>query len=266
MSILSAEALHLMVGSRTLLADIHLSLHKGELLGILGANGAGKTSLLRLLMGAQRPTSGRVQLDGRSLNDWPGEARAKRLAYLAQGHSVHWPLPVREVVALGRLPHGDAERASGRLAVDEAMACVGVSTLAGQQAQFLSGGERARVMLARALATQPTVLLADEPLAALDPAHQLQIMALLRDQAQQGRAVALVLHDLTLAARFCTRVLVLHQGRILTHGQPDQVLDAATLAHAYGIEALDIAHGGERCLLPWRLASPPIFSPQGVIA
>lgn len=254
-SLLSARALSLQVGGRALIEGLDLRLHGGELLGILGPNGAGKTSLLRCLIGVRRPQQGQVLLEGRALQDWRPQARAQRLAYLAQGHAVHWPLPVREVVALGRLPHGDAARPSGRAAVQRALAQLDLLGLADAQAAHLSGGERARVMLARALATEARVLLADEPLAALDPAHQLHLMGLLRAQAEAGQAVALVLHDICLAARFCTRVLVMQQGRVLADGPPAEVLDAALLARTYGVHALDLLHEGERCLLPWRLAA-----------
>ncbi len=254
-ALMNVRGLGLDVGGRSLLQGLDLQLRAGELLGILGPNGAGKTSLLRCLIGVSRPQRGQVLLQGRELAGWPPQARARRMAYLAQGHVVHWPLPVREVVALGRLPHGDGQRDSGRAAVQRALEQLDLLGLAGAQAQHLSGGERARVMLARALATEPELLLADEPLAALDPAQQLHIMALLRAQAGAGRAVALVLHDLGLAARFCTRVLVLHQGQLLADGPPGEVLDADLLARSYGVQALDLQHEGERCLLPWRLAA-----------
>ncbi|RQO54435.1 ABC transporter [Paucibacter sp. KBW04] len=253
--LMQVRGLSLKLGERRLIDGLDMDLSGGELLGILGPNGAGKTSLLRCLIGARQAQQGRVELGGRALSEWRPQARAQRLAYLAQGHQVHWPLPVREVVALGRLPHGDAHRPRGQAAVQAALQELGLLGMAEDSAQCLSGGERARVMLARALATEPEVLLADEPLAALDPAHQLHIMGLLRAQAQAGRAVALVLHDLGLAARFCTRVLVLQGGRVQADGPPAQVLDAALLARSYGVQVLDLQHEGERCLLPWRLTA-----------
>ena len=256
-SILACENLGIHVGGRALLQDMNLAVRPGELLGIVGTNGAGKTSLLRALVGLTRPTSGGVLLDGRALGSWPADARARRLAYLPQGHAVHWPLPGRELVALGRLPHGDAQRASGRRAIDQAMAATDTLAFGAAIVQTLSGGERARVLLARVLAGEPAVLLADEPLAALDPAHQLRMMALLQQQAGAGCAVAVVLHDLALAARFCTRLIVLHQGRLLADGAPAEVLDEPTLTRAFGIEALRLHHGGEAWLVPWRLAAAP---------
>lgn len=257
MSVLSCENLGIRVGGRALLKDVSLTLRPGELLGIVGTNGAGKTSLLRALVGLTLPATGRVLLADRALGSWPAAARARRLAYLPQSHAVHWPLPGRDLVALGRLPHGDAQRASGRRAIEQAMAATDTQAFGAAIVPTLSGGERARVLLARVLAGEPAVLLADEPLAALDPAHQLRMMALLREQAAAGCAVVVVLHDLALATRYCTRLIVLHQGRLLAEGAPAKVLDEPTLAQAFGIEALRLHHGGEDWLLPWRLAAAP---------
>ncbi|MDO4725066.1 MAG: ABC transporter ATP-binding protein, partial [Comamonadaceae bacterium] len=200
-----------------------------------------------------------VLLQGRPLADWPPAERARQMAYLAQGATLHWPLPVREVVALGRLPHGDAQRPSGQQAIDAALQATGLQALAERNAQSLSGGERARALLARALAVQAPVLLADEPLAALDPAQQLHCMALLREQARQGQAVAVVLHDLSLASRFCHQLLLLDGGRTLRQGPPAQVLDDTALAQTFGIAALRIAPGDGQppCILPWRPLQRP---------
>lgn len=257
MKVLSCDGLTVRVGNRgdaaTLLHDVNLGLEAGDLLGIVGTNGAGKTTLLRALAGLAHPGAGRVLLSGRPLQDWPSDARARRLAYLPQGHVVHWPLPGREVVALGRLPHGDAEQAAGHAAISAAMQATDTQAFANTQVQALSGGERARLMLARVLAGEPAVILADEPLAALDAAHQLHMLALLRAQAQAGRAIALVLHDLALAARFCTRVVVLQQGRVVADGVPADVLNARLIADAFGVQAVRVLHDGEACMLPWRV-------------
>ncbi len=256
MSLLACDDLHIQAGQRRLLEGIRLALRPGELLGILGTNGAGKTTLLRALVGLAAPSQGRVTLGGQPLSAWPAPARARQLAYLPQGQAVHWSLPGRAVVALGRLPFGDAQQARGREAVAHAMQATDTLAFVDTPVHQLSGGERARVLLARVLAGNPAVLLADEPLAALDPAHQLRMMALLQSQAQAGRAIAVVLHDLALAARFCSRVIVLHQGRLLTDGAPAVVLDDPTLARAFGVEAVRVPHAGQTCLVPWRLASP----------
>lgn len=260
MSALACENLTVRVCGRDLLQNISLALYPGELLGIVGTNGAGKTTLLRALVGLTVPTVGRITLDGKALGTWARSAKAKQLAYLPQGHVVHWPLPGREVVSLGRLPHGDAHRESGRKAIEQAMQITDIQAFANTMVQNLSGGERSRVLLARVLAGAPAVLLADEPLAALDPAHQLRMMTLLRKQAQQGRSIAVVLHDLSLAARFCTRVVVLREGCLLADGTPASVFDDATLAQAFGIEVARFSHAGETGMFPWRLTSPALAS------
>lgn len=254
MTMLACENLSVQVGHRTLVRNLSLKLRAGDLLGIVGTNGAGKTTLLRALVGLLPSSQGRVELAEKALAAWPARARAKLLGYLPQGHSVHWPLPGRDVVALGRLPHGDAQTSSGRLAIEQAMDITDTTAFAATTVQTLSGGERARVMLARVLAGNPAALLADEPLAALDPAHQLRMMALLQRQASQGRAIGMVLHDLALAARFCTRVAVLHQGQLLAEGPPASVLTDHILAQAFGVRGVRLEHAGVACTIPWELA------------
>ncbi len=247
------QGVQMEAGKRTLLHGIDLELRSGQLLGILGPNGAGKTSLLRTLLGMAPASQGRILLQDKPLAQWSAGERARHIAYLAQGQQVHWPLPVADVVALGRLPHGDAERPAGEAAIQRAMALTDCQHLSTRNVQTLSGGERARVLLARALATETPILLADEPLAALDPAHQLQIMGLLRQLAGQGMAIAVVLHDLTLASRFCHQVCVLQQGRVQAHGQPAQVLDDTLLRQVFGLQALRLQQLDTDCIVPWEV-------------
>lgn len=254
-AVLEAHNLVVRAGTTTLVDGVSLTLRPGELVGIVGPNGAGKTTLLRAIMGYTPLQTGTVQLEQRAWQDWSARERAVRLAYLAQGQQVHWPLPVRQVVALGRLPHGDAATTGGKVRVEQAMVQTHCQTLAERNVQTLSGGERARVLLARALATHSRVLLADEPLAALDPAHQIQIMELLLHMARQGQAVAVVLHDLTLAARFCQRVCVLDRGRLVADGAPSTVLDDALLEAVFGLEVRRWGQGEAACLVPWAVAA-----------
>ncbi|HZA13165.1 MAG TPA: ABC transporter ATP-binding protein, partial [Myxococcaceae bacterium] len=181
--------------------------------------------------------------------------RARRLAYLPQGREIHAPLKVGEVVALGRTPHGDpwsgpSER--DHAAVDEAMKMTGVTELKDCIATALSGGEQARVLLARALCTEAPVLLADEPTAGLDPHFQIQMMHVLRRRAGAGTGILVTLHDLSLASRFCDRLLLLHRGECVAEGEPAEVLSAANLARAYGIEARSFRVDGREVLIPWR--------------
>lgn len=235
------------------LDGVTLELSPGELLGIVGPNGAGKTTLLRAALGLVARDTGTVDWQGRPLESLSQRELALAAAYVPQGQLAHWPLTVRRTVELGRLPHaGVWARDADRTAVDAALVAVDAQSIADRRLDQLSGGERARVLLARALAVEAPVLLADEPVAALDAYHQLDLMERFRELARGGRAVAIVLHDLTLAARFCTRIAMLNCGRIAVAGPVDVVLNAANLRSVYQIEALVGAHEGERYVLPWR--------------
>jgi iron complex transport system ATP-binding protein len=180
------------------------------------------------------------------------------LAFLPQAPDCHWPLVVEQIVALGRLPHRHPWSAAGaadRQAVAEAMDRLEVTDLAGRFFTQLSGGEKMRVLLARVIAGQPRVLLADEPVDGLDPAHQLEVMGLLRERAAAGCAVVVVLHDLALAGRCCDRLVLLDQGRVLAAGSAAAVLTDDNCARAYGIEAVRFEHAGASVLVPWRRLS-----------
>lgn len=254
---LEAKDLAVAMGGKAILHPLSLAFPPGRFVALLGPNGAGKTTALKALAGLIQ-AQGQVILAGDDLARLaPGE-RARRIAYLPQGHAVHWPLSARDVVALGRYPHGvaDPARLSRRdaEAVDCAMARTDCAHLAHQPIDTLSGGERARVMLARVLATEAPVLLADEPTAALDPRHQLAVMEDLRGEARRGALVIAVTHDIALAARMADEIVLLHQGRLVAHGAPGEVLTDALFAEIYGVSVARPVIEGQPALLPWRLA------------
>ncbi|MFM2319057.1 MAG: Hemin import ATP-binding protein HmuV [Pseudomonadota bacterium] len=239
MSLLEASAISFKRQQQTLLHDIHLTLNAGELIGLIGPNGAGKSTLLKILAGLQTPHSGSVKFQNQILTKLDAKERSQKLAWLAQGGSIHWPLSVERLVALGRLPHLAAWQPispSDQAAIEHAIQQTGIEHLRTRDATTLSGGERTRVLLARALAAEPIVLLADEPIAALDPGYQLQTLELLRVFSQGKRACIVVLHELSLAARYCDRLYLLKSGCIVDTGSVTKVLSAENLKTVYHIE------------------------------
>lgn len=243
---LRANNLLIRRGKRTVLTNIDIELRPGEVLGVLGPNGAGKSTLLAALCGELATSEGRVSLDERPLADWPGQERAKRLAVLPQSSSLSFAFSVNEIVGMGRLPH-----ASGRVRdaeiVAEALKAADALHLAGRSYLALSGGERQRVHLARVLAqlwpgAEGQTLLLDEPTSMLDPLHQHTILQAVRDFAERGVAVLVILHDLNLAARYCDQLLLLHQGLPHAYGPPAEVLTTETLAVVYGLQVLIHQH------------------------
>jgi iron complex transport system ATP-binding protein len=238
----------------TLLHPLDLTLEPGYLVGVIGPNGAGKTTLLRVLAHLQRPDGGRVLYDGAPASQLGRLTLARQLAYLAQGATVHWPLTVEHLVGLGRLPYQRPWRqdaTADACAVTAALRMTETEALRHRTLATLSGGERMRVLLARALAVEAAVLVADEPIAALDPYHQLHVMEVLRETARRGTLVVVVLHDLTLAARFCNRLVLLDAGRVVADGVPDIVLSAANLTRVYRITAVRDTHDRALYLVPW---------------
>jgi iron complex transport system ATP-binding protein len=237
---MEARGLRVSLKGREVLGGLDAIAHPGELTAVIGPNGAGKTTLLRALAGLIVPDSGSVAVDGRSTAEWDRRELARARAYLPQDRAIHWALTVRAVVALGRLPYqslGAGESAADAAAVDAALSAMDAKGLAQRPVLELSGGERARVLVARALAQQSRVLLADEPAAGLDPAHQLALFHHLTALAKGGCTVVVALHDLSLAARFCHSVILVHSGRAVAAGRPPDVLTAQHLAAAYGITA-----------------------------
>lgn len=251
---LSAQDLNVSLGRRAVLHDISLALAPGHLVALVGPNGAGKTTLLRALAGLV-PATGHIEIGGCALAALSLRERARRFAYLPQGHIVHWPLASRDIVALGRYPHGATD--PGRLsprdaeAVARAMQAADVVEFADRRATELSGGERSRVALARVLATEAPVILADEPTSSLDPRHQLDVMQTLRKAADIGVLVIVVTHDLGLAARFADRVLVMSGGRLVSQGKPTEALSEQVLADVFRVSTYRAEHQREAVIVPW---------------
>ena len=237
--ILQANSVSLQINQTRILHNASACLGPGELLGLIGPNGAGKTSLLRVLANLQKLDSGEVLYNGQVVSTINRRELAQAMGYLAQGAPAHWPLKVKRLVELGRLPHlSPWSRLAGNdhRAVTQAMAQAEVTHLADRVVSTLSGGERLRVLLARLFATNPTVILADEPIAALDPYHQLHTMELLKQHCQRGGSAVVVLHDLNMAARFCDRLVLMDHGEIAIAGPTDAVLSNPKLNDVYNIE------------------------------
>lgn len=240
MTDLVARELTVVRDSTTLVDRVSFGCRTGELVALLGPNGAGKTTLLRAVLGLISVTGGSASLTGDNTQDLSASARARRVSYLPQRRPLAWPSPVRDVVALGRFAHGAA---LGRLskadqdAVAAAITACDLDALAARGTDTLSGGELARAHFARAFAAQAPLLVADEPVAALDPRHQHRIMQLVRDFVAGGGGALVVLHDITLAARFADRLLWMQDGRVVAEGTPAETLSAERLAEVYGVRA-----------------------------
>ena len=227
-------------GNAPTLEGVSATFEAGKFSVILGPNGAGKSTLLACLAGLRKPNSGAAKLGDEDITAMPAPTRAKRIGLLPQGAETHWAITSEALVALGRIPHarGAGASADDRRAIAAAMHATATDGFAHRPITQLSGGERARVLLARVLAGEPEWILADEPLANLDPGYQLDILDLLRQQARGGQGVVAVLHDLHHAVCFADHVVLLHQGSVFAQGAVDDVITAQNLATVYGIDAL----------------------------
>ena len=240
MTDLCVSNMSVMAGDTPLIENVSFDLKPGELVALLGPNGAGKSTALRAALGLQKISSGKTTLAGDPTQTLSPLARARRIAYLPQARPLAWPNRVKDIVALGRFSHGAAMgdlKGGDKLAVDTALTACGITHLSGRQADTLSGGELARVHLARAIAAKAPLLIADEPVASLDPRHQFRVMDLIKGYVKGGGGVLVVLHDVSLAAKYADRIIFMKEGRVVLGGSPEETLSAKSLADIYGVKA-----------------------------
>ena len=230
------------------LTAVTAALRPGEVTAICGPNGAGKSTLLACLAGLLQPGSGMVNLDAAPLASLPPLARARAIGYLPQSPEVAWDVSVETLVSLGRIPWRGVPHSHDEPAINAAIAAMDLEPLRRRPVSRLSGGERARALMARVLATAPRWLLADEPLANLDLAHAAQLIARLRQQAGEGTGVVLVLHDLAQAMNHADRVLVLAEGMLVEDGSPEQALSESVIARVWAVTARWLGEPGARAL------------------
>lgn len=242
MTLMTLENMSVTLRGRNVLTGVSLGISAGEVVGLIGRNGVGKTTLMRAALGLI-PASGHSSLAEMSPN-----ARAKAVAWMPQTREIAWPVSVADLVALGRLPHDDQNPAP----VEAALRHMALDSLRNRRATNLSGGEQARALIARALAQETPLLMADEPIAGLDPAHQIATMEVFAGIAATGRGVMLTLHDIGLAARHCSRLIILSEGGILADGPPAKVLSEETLARAFGITAFHASSSDGPIFQPMR--------------
>jgi len=240
MTSLIAKSICVEAGGATIVSDVSLSLNPGELVAILGANGAGKTSLLRTMLGITRASSGSAQLGGEDCFEMAPSERARKVSYLPQRRPLAWPYRVHDVIALGRFAHGAA---LGKLnpvdaaAVADAISSCNLTELQNRSTDSLSGGELARVHFARAIAAKTPLLVADEPVAELDPRHQILVADLIRKFVNDGGGALVVLHEVALAARIADRLIWMKNGNIVVEGSPQDTLNSETMEAVYGVQA-----------------------------
>ena len=239
MSLLTGSRLSYQIDDISILKDIDIEVKSGELVGLIGPNGAGKSTLLRMLTCVERASDGEILYEGRRIGELSAEERARRIGYLVQGAKAYWPFTVEKIIGLGRIPYQKWWRGASVEDDEKVLQAMQMSeTLAYRNriVTTLSGGEYTLVMLARILATGPQLIFADEPVAALDPYHQLHVMEILRNHARDKQAAVVVLHDLSLAARFCDRLYLLNHGELHCSGTPNEVLTAENIANVYGVK------------------------------
>lgn len=251
--IFEATGISVAIDGCHIVRDASFSVMPGEFVGLIGPNGAGKSTLVRAALGLVARSAGSVFIGSEDAGRLPPRERARRIAFLPQDRRVEWRLPAREIVMLGRYPHHEGfggPSAEDQTAVQSALEAVDAAHIADRPVSVMSGGERSRILLARALAVDAPLLFVDEPAAALDPYHQLHVMEVLQSRARAGAGVLAVVHDLSLAARYMDRLILMKSGEIQADGPPQEVLSPDRMAAAYRIRAGQGEHEGTRYILP----------------
>ncbi|MEM9619489.1 MAG: ABC transporter ATP-binding protein [Pseudomonadota bacterium] len=243
-ALIDLENVSVLLDQRRVLNNISFHANAGEFIGLIGPNGAGKSTLLRAGAGLLPIEGGAISINGDPVNTLTPIERARKLSYLPQARPIFWSMPARTIVTLGRFAFGGAAapNEADDAAVTRALTDAEANHLADRPIASLSGGELARIHLARTLAGETSIILADEPIAALDPAHQLSVMGLLRAKAESGRTVIAALHELSLASRYCTRLIVLYRGSIAADGAPNDILTTALLRSVFGVVRRETAN------------------------
>ncbi|MEM9838669.1 MAG: ABC transporter ATP-binding protein [Pseudomonadota bacterium] len=237
---ISTNDLSLTIGTKKILENVRVEVGSSELIALVGPNGAGKSTLLKAMAGLIPEASDPVQINGARLRSHTAAERARLVSYLPQDYQLAWKIPVESVVSLGRFAYGGSAynmSAEDKEATQQALDTVGISHLATQRADLLSGGEAARMHFARFINTDTDILLTDEPCASLDLAHQHQILALLRGLAEAGKCVVISLHDLDLTWKYCPRTIIMHQGQLVLDGPTAEVLSPNNIAQYFGVSA-----------------------------
>ena len=233
------------VGAKEILKGVSLTLEPGDLLGIVGPNGAGKSTLLKTIVRILKPTSGEIRLSGIEINDIPARQLAKEIAFVPQDTDFSFPFSVLDVVLMGRAPYISRLSLESSRDYETVTECLTVVDMDGFEQRFvtnLSGGEKQLVAIARALAQEPTFMLLDEPTSYLDIHHQLTIMGLLKRLSQEQKGIAVVLHDLKLAHRFCNKIILLDSGRAVAFGSPEGVLNAENISKVFNVKVIKTTH------------------------
>jgi iron complex transport system ATP-binding protein len=250
---LRGDQLSLTLGQQSALITVSAEIKPGRVTAVLGPNGAGKSSLARVLAGLVAPQSGHVTLNGLPLSAIAAAERARKIGYLAQNGDPAWHVTARDLVSLGRHPHRHrfaALSSQDNSAIDAAMVATDTLHLAERTVDAVSGGERARIQMARVLATGPQWIIVDEPLANLDPPHQRDMLALLKSAAQAGAGVMMIVHQINAAARVADDIILMREGRVIASGAADTTLTATNLELAFGIGFDLIKNGDARIFMP----------------